>query len=189
MKNNKYLKVMFGKTSGADSNFEYKINEVNIANNWNPNAKDPKEMGGFNFSTETKILRWLVRGDTIYDVIIPDDAEIVECESESAPHGVFRTNKIILLNPRKITDDIAMEIYLKSDLPEKSYYKALAGLAIRGHSSTCKKLIKARINRNNIDLVLNEIADFITPDKATGGGNIEVYNEVINILNNIKAEK
>ncbi len=30
-------------------------------------------MGGFNFSTEDKILRWLVRGDTLYDVIIPED--------------------------------------------------------------------------------------------------------------------
>ena len=64
----KYLKVMFGNKG---VNFEYKINEVNIANNWNPTTYEPKEMGGFNFSTEDKILRWLVRGDTIYDVEVP----------------------------------------------------------------------------------------------------------------------
>ncbi len=59
----KYLKVMFGTISGADSN------------QWNPNSLQAKEMGGFNFSTEDKILRWLVRGDAIY-VEIPEDAEV-----------------------------------------------------------------------------------------------------------------
>lgn len=48
-------------------------------------------MGGFNFSTESKILRWLVRGDTIYDVELPEDAEVVDCPSNSASHGVFRS--------------------------------------------------------------------------------------------------
>ena len=32
----KYVKVIFGN-KGAD--YEYKIDEVNIANKWNPNAK------------------------------------------------------------------------------------------------------------------------------------------------------
>lgn len=83
----KYLKVMFDNKGVI---FEYKINEVNIADTWNPNTFDPKEMGGFNFSTEDKILRWLVRGDTIYDVEIPDDAEIIDCPSESAHLEVIR---------------------------------------------------------------------------------------------------
>ncbi len=41
----KYLKVMFNNTSGADNNLKYKLNDVNVANNWNPSAKAPKEMG------------------------------------------------------------------------------------------------------------------------------------------------
>lgn len=158
----KYLKVMFGN-KGVD--FEYKIGEINIANTWNPNTYDPKEMGGFNFSTEDKILRWLVRGDTIYDVEIPDDAEIIDCPSESAPHGVFRSNKIILSNPRPMTDDLAMDFYLKSDLPEKSYYKALAGVAIRGYINTAKKIFEDKINSNNIKLAFNEFKDFISQGK------------------------
>ena len=36
----KYLKVMFDDISGANSNLKYKINEVNIDNNFNPNACD-----------------------------------------------------------------------------------------------------------------------------------------------------
>lgn len=107
---------MFGTNSGADKKLEYKLNEVNIADVWNPNEVDPKKKGGFNFSTETKILRWLIRGDTVYDVKIPNDAEIIECPSESTPYGVFRSNKIIISNPRVVTDELAMGFYLKSDL-------------------------------------------------------------------------
>ena len=56
VKNEKYLKVMFGNKSNANG-LEYKIGELNVANKWNPKLNDPKEMGGFNFSTESKILR------------------------------------------------------------------------------------------------------------------------------------
>lgn len=121
--NKEYLKVMFGENSDADSGVKYKIGEVNIATHWNPKAYNPKDMGGFNFSVEDKIIRWLVRGDTIYKVTIPDDAEVIDCPSESAPHGVFRTNKIILSDPQEVTDSMALEFYKKSNLPTKSYLK------------------------------------------------------------------
>lgn len=126
-----------------------------LAKIWNPKELDPKKMGGFNSSTESKILRWLVRGDTIYDVELHEDAEVVDCPSNSAPHGVFRSNKIIISNPRIVTDDIAMELYLKSDLPEKSYYKAMAGCAVRGYMNTAFK-----VNKENVRLVTLEFEDF-----------------------------
>ena len=90
----KYVRVMDGIKSNQGG-FEFKIDEVNIANTWNPKATDSKEMGGFNFSTEGKILRWLHRGYTIYYVIIPDDAEVLLCNEEK---GIYRTNKIIVTN-------------------------------------------------------------------------------------------
>ncbi len=185
MENKKYVKVMFGTNSSADSSLNYKLDEVNMADHWNPKATNPEEMGGFNFSVEDKILRWLIRGDTIYDVKIPTDAEVIDCESVSAPHGVFRTNKIILTNPRKVTDEMAMEFYEKSNLPEKSYYKALAGLAIMGYRKTARKLIADRVNENNIEAVLTEIEDFITPRETNVTGNIEVYEEIMKILRNL----
>lgn len=180
----KYMKVMFGTKSGA-SNFEYKINEINVADIWNPKETDPDKMGGFNFSTETKILRWLVRGDTIYDVKVPEGAELIDVPHNTTPHGVFRANKIIISNPRPITDEMAMHLYKVSDIPEKSYYKALAGLAIRGCIDTCKLLIKEKINKDNIDFVLSEINDFTTPNDYNHG-NQEVFDEVMNILMDIK---
>lgn len=175
----KYLKVMFKTKSGA-SDFEYKIGEVNIANTWNPKENDPKKMGGFNFSTEDKILRWLVRGDTIYDVIVPNDAEIVDCPSESAPHGVFRSNKIIILNPRPVTDDLAMYLYKKSNLPEKSYYKAMAGCAVRGYLNTACKIFDDKVNKDNVRLVKREYEDFCKSD------NEKSFNPEIHLNSNTK---
>lgn len=186
----KYLKVMFGTNSGANSSFEYKINVVNVANNWNPNASDPKEMGGFNFSVEDKILRWLVRGDTLYDVEIPKGAEVIDCESASAPHGVFRTNKIIITNPRKVTDELAMELYLKSNLPEKSYYKAMAGCAVRGYINTAVKILEDKVNVDNVDLALEEFKDFcshndtgIFNENDLGNDTRRIYDMLLNIKN------
>ena len=100
----KYVRVMDGAKSNAGG-FEYKLDEVNIAKLWNPSTMEPDKMGGFNFGTEDKILRWLHRGDTIYDVDIPNDAIVILCDESK---GVYRSNKIIVSNPKKITDDLVL---------------------------------------------------------------------------------
>ena len=161
MKNKKYMKVMNGTTSHANG-FEYKIEQVNVTDNWNPDAEDAKDFGGFNFSTEDKILRWLLRGDTIYDVEIPQDAEIIEIDNQNAPQGVFRTNKIIIRNPRKITDDIVMDLYLKSELPEKTYFQCLTFLSFKNYDKVCKRIIEDKVNDKNIDLAIETIENFFT---------------------------
>lgn len=187
----KYLKVMFGSKSGA-SDFEYTLNEVNVAKVWNPNEMDPKKMGGFNFSTETKILRWLVRGDTLYDVIIPEDATVIDCPSPSAPLGVFRSNKIIISNPIIVTDEIAMNLYLKSELPEKSYFKAMAGCAVRGYINTALKIFDDKVNNKNIDLVISEYQNFCKPDDTNifdENKHLDKYTKIIyDKLLNLKQE-
>ena len=68
-KNNlKFIKAMFGNKSKAGSGFEYKIDEVNETDNWHPETMDGKEIGGFSFSVEEKLIRWIIRGDTLYYV-------------------------------------------------------------------------------------------------------------------------
>ena len=156
----KYVKVMNGTKSHANG-FEYKIDEINVANTWNPNANNPKDFGGFNFSTEDKILRYLHRGDTIYDVIIPDDAQLVEVESKNAPHGVFRSNKIIITNPKPLTEELEIELYKKSNLPEKTYYQCIVTSLYKKHINVAKYIIKDRINKNNIDAAIKEFENFI----------------------------
>ena len=155
----KFVKVMFNLTSGADKDFEYKIGEVNVASNWNPNAKNGKDFGGFNYCSEECILRWLHRGDTIYDVIIPDDAENVRLDGATT---IYRTNKIIISNPKKVDDELALYFYQISKIPEKSYYKALAVVSIMNYKKTAYAIFKDKINKDNIDEVLEEWNDFIS---------------------------
>lgn len=186
LRNKKYVRVMFGTTSGANG-FQFKENEINIAEMWNPNEIEPDLMGGFNFSVEDKILRYLVRGDTICDVTLPEDAQVIDCPSNSCPHGIFRANKIIVSNIRPMTDEIAMNFYKKADLPEKSFYKSFAGCAVRGYKNTTMQIIKDKVNENNIDLAISEFEDFVKPgyywDKK---GNEEFVLEVRKYLENIK---
>lgn len=125
----KYVRVMNGNVSHANG-FKFKINEVNISEKWNPKANNPDDFGGFNFSTEDKILRYLHRGDTIYDVEIPEDAEIIEVYSKNAPHGIFRSNKIIVCNPRTVTEELVIDLYKKSNLPKKNILSVFGYITI-----------------------------------------------------------
>lgn len=150
----KYVKVMFGN-KGA--NYEYKIDKVNIASNWNPKATSGREFGGFNYTTETCILRWLHRGDTIYDVEVPNDAENIKIEGATT---IYRTNKIIVRNPRKITDDMAYEFYKKANIPAKSYPKALCAVVLMGYEKTANAILKDKVNPENVEYYLEEWTDF-----------------------------
>lgn len=163
----KYIKLMDGTKSNA-GDFEIKLNEIVIADKWDTSTFDPVIMGGFNFSTDEKILRWIHRGDIIYDVDIPDDAEVIDCPSPNCPHGVFRSNKIILSNPRKLTEEMVMEFYKKSDLPEKTYYQCLVILSeFKNYTDVAKEILKEKINKENVDDCLAEFERFVI-DKHDG---------------------
>ena len=172
----KYLKLVDGTKSNANG-FEYKVGEVNIADMWNPNEKDPKKMGGFNFSVENKILRWVHRGDTLYDVEIPEDAEVVDCPSPNCPHGVFRSNKIILTNPRKVTEEMVMHFYLVSDLPINTYYQCIVVMLFRNYVGVARKIIEDKVNKDNIDDCIKEFERMIT-DKHDGIERTFNYDEL-----------
>lgn len=131
----RYAKVIFGVNSGH-SNYIYKIGAVNVAHNWNTNAISPALMGGFSFLTEENIFNWLYKGDTIYEVTIPLDAEIVNCYSENDLTNVYRTNKIILNNPREITDAIALKLYKISNKENKLNLNNIISLIERNFINT-----------------------------------------------------
>lgn len=178
----KCVKVMFGTKSGAKSDFEYKIGKVNIANNWNPTAKNGKEFGGFNYTTEDCIIRWLHRGDTIYDVEVPNDAENIKIESATT---IYRCNKIILKNPRKVTDEMALEFYRKSTIPEFSYYKAMASVAVMNYKNTALQIFKDKVNKDNIKVILEEWHDFLDKKESR---NTKTVRKITKLLNEIKGE-
>lgn len=177
----KYVKVMF---DNKDANYEYKIGKVNIANNWNPKATSGKDFGGFNYATEDCILRWLHRGDTIYDVEVPKDAENIKIEGATT---IYRTNKIIVKNPRKVTDDMAYKFYKKANIPEKSYAKALCAVTLMGYEKTANAILKDKVNPENVDYYLEEWNDFFN----FGGDGKRNTNVplIIDIHNKLKAIK
>lgn len=181
----KFVRVMNGLKSNAGG-FEYKLNEVNIANNWNPNANTPEKMGGFNYSTIDKILRWLHRGDTIYDVIIPDDAEVILCDEEK---GIYRTNKIIVTNPRKITDELVLDLYKKNTLPDKIVAQCLVTLLWKGRKEISKYIIKDRVDKNNIDNIINEYKDYVSDGDFNYDKLWDDAKEIFNILKEIKRKE
>lgn len=167
------------------SDFEYKLNEVNESNNWYPNADNPREFGGFNYCDEECVLRWLHRGDTIYDVEIPEDAENVKLDGTTT---IYRTNKIIVKNPRKVDDKLAFHFYQISKIPEKSYYKALGVVSIMNYKNTAYAIIKDKVNEDNIDEVLSEWNDFIEHggknDRKDLTGLVKEIDEVLNEIKN-----
>lgn len=177
----KYVKVMFGTTSGAKSDFEYKLNEVNISNNWNPEAQNGKDFGGFNYADEKCILRWLHRGDTIYDVEVPDDAENIKLEGATT---IYRTNKIIIKNPRKVDDELALYFYKISQIPEKSYYKALAAVSVMNYKKTAHLILQDKVNKDNINEVLEEWNNFISHggknDRKDLNGLVKEIDDLLN---------
>ena len=173
----KFVRVMDGTKSNAGG-FEYKLDEVNNASNWNPNSKEPDKMGGFNFGTEDKILRWLHRGDTIYDVNVPDDAEVVLCDIEK---GIYRSNKIIVSNPRIITDEIVLDLYKKTTLSNKIIAQCLMTLIWRNRIEICKFIIKDRVNNDNIDEILNEFENYAEKNSLESGYGKEIHNVLLDL--------
>lgn len=177
----KYLKAICVDRKYDDGR-KFPINEVIIADNWNIDATNKDELGGFNISVEDKILRWILRGDTLCEVELPQDAKVVEVASTTTPHGTFRTNKMILKNPVKITDEVAMELYLKSDIPEKAYFQILAYLAVEGFRGTCYKIINDKVTNKNIKDVLDIYDNFL---KIRTNPMPKLYNEILEVISNM----
>lgn len=184
----KYVRVMDGLRSNA-SGEEFKLDEVIEAKLWNPKEIEPDKMGGFNFGTEDKILRFIFRGDTIYDVIIPKDAEVIEVDKYK---GIYRANKIIVTNPRTITEDMVIEIYKNSNLPINRYFQCIYCLLFRKYINASKYIINDIVNKDNINEAIKEFEEFAARSNGNTTGIFD-YNklfpeakEIYNILINIR---
>ena len=187
----KYVRVMDGLKSNA-SGQEFKIDEVIISELWNPKETEPEKMGGFNFSTEDKILRFIFRGDTIYDVIIPDDAEVILVDEEK---GIYRANKIIVTNPKEITEDMVIDIYKRTTLPLNRLFQCIYCLLFRKYINASKMIINDLVNKDNIEEAIYEFEKFAS---RTNGNDIGIFDynklfpeakEIYNILLSIRNDK
>lgn len=156
-RNGKYYRVIHTIKEYNDRR-RFPINEIIISDKKvDLNATDTTKMGGFCISTYEYIFRWLIRGDTLCEVKIPEDSKIYKTVSDN---GIYLSDKIILTNPKKIDDNFAIELYLNSRLPEKSYFICIAVCAICGYINTALKVCKDKVNKNNIEMAMHEFEQF-----------------------------
>lgn len=178
----KYVRVMDNNVSN-ESGLEFKIGEVVESRDWDPFALERDDIKGICFSNEENILRWIRRGDTLYDVEVPFDGQIKQVPGTFTPNGLFRANKVIVSNPRVLTDDLCLELYFKSDMPEDTYPDVLAILAIKGFNKTCMQLIKDRVRDNNVDKFVDTYIKFVTDVSES---DLEPYNNYKDFLVDLK---
>ena len=67
---------------------------------------------------------------------------------------------------------MVFDFYKKSNLPEKSYFKAMAGITIRGFVNVASRIFEEKVNKENVNIAFSEFKDFLTPRDST-----EVFSE------------
>lgn len=162
-KTNKYYKLIYTeKKYENQTQFVFdKIIESNRKIDFNADIQS--KIGGFYISSYEYIFRWIIRGDTLCEVKIPDGEKIYKTISEN---GIYVANKIILTNPQKIDDNFAMKLYLDSTLPETSYFKAMIACAICGYMNTAIKVCENKVNKDNINTAIYECEEFCKRRKS-----------------------
>ena len=183
----KYLKWVFGTKIAKKENQNFKLNEVIEADTWDPYNDDWDKRGGFNFTNVSCALRWISRGDTLYEVEIPEDAEVVDVKNDKTPGGIFIANKIILKNPIPISEELILDCYDKSKLPESTYFECIGILAFRGYYNIALKIIEDKVNMNNIDLAIEKYKRALKPWHE---GNVDrnSYDKCLEVLEEIKSD-
>lgn len=180
----KYLKWAFKDNIGHRAKQKFEIDKVITCDTWDPDNTDWDKRGGFNFTNEECALRWMSRGDTLYEVEIPQDGEILEVKNDKTPGGIIVANKVILRNPIPISEELLMEFYKKSKLPLTTYFECIGLLASRGYYDIALNLIKDKVNMDNIDLALNKFNSSI---KTGHKVDYVCYNKVKEVLEEINS--
>ena len=179
----KYLKWIFNRDVGEDKKFQ--VGKVTCCDTWDPTNTDWDKRGGFNFTNEESAFRWMSRGDTLYEVTLPDDAEMIEVKNDKTPGGIMVTNKIIINNPVPISEELLLDLYNKSKLPLTTYFETIGFLAARSYYDLALKVIKDKINMDNIDIAIEEFNDSI---KSWHSVDNDTYNSVKEVLDEIKSD-
>ena len=94
------------------------------------------------------------------------------------------TNKIILKNPKEISEDLIMDFYKKSNLPLSTYFECIRVLANRGYYDIALIIIKDKVTIDNIDLALERFNHSNNPDADI---NEDCHNKVKEVLEEIKS--
>ena len=180
----KYLKWVFKDNIGHRDNQKFEIGKIITCDTWDPKNPDWEKRGGFNFTNEECALRWMSRGDTLYEVEIPEDGEVLEVRNDKTPGGIIVANKIIIKNPIPISEELLIDFYNKSKLPLSTYFECIGLLATRGYFDIALKIIKDKVTMDSIDLALDKFNNSIKPWREV---DYNCYNKVKEILDEIKS--
>lgn len=180
----KYLKWAFGTNVGHRKNEKFEIGKVITRDMWDPDNSDWDKRGGFNFTNEECALRWVSRGDTLYEVEVPSDAKIIEVKNDKTPRGIFVANKIILKNPKPVSEKLLLDFYNKSKLPLSTYFECIRILAYRGYYDLSLKIIKDKVDMSNIDFSIEKFSKSLRKEH---NADYACYNKVKEVLEEIKS--
>lgn len=144
----KYYKMLYGKTSyGSERAYEHKINELVCHNNFDG---DPlHNFGGFFVADKSVILRFLTWGTTLYEVLVPDNAQIVEMSGGAVASGVYKVDKMILCNPIQLDDSMVLELIQNSCLSDSAWFETASLCALHGFRESALCIINSYVNKEN----------------------------------------
>ena len=100
--------------------------------------------------------------------------------------GVYRSNKIIVSNPKKITDDLVMDLYKKTTLSNKILADCLVTLIWKDRIKISKYIINDRVNKNNVDEFYTEFMNYSSKNNFENDKLKAKYKELENMLLKIK---
>lgn len=75
-----------------------------------------------------------------------------------------------------------MNLYLKSDLPDNTYFQCLTFLSLRDYDKVCKKIIEDRVNKDNVKQAIETFTTFFELKEENKN---ECYNKVYQSLKKI----
>ena len=106
--------------------------------------------------------------------------------------GVFRSNRIIVTNPRKITEDMVINIYKKSTLSINRYFQCIYCLLFRKYINASRYIINDIVNKENVNEAIKEFEDFAARSNGNTTGIFDYdklfpeAKEIYNILKDIR---
>ena len=138
-----------------DNAFTFEIDKINVCENF-----DETQMhgGGFYFLDEENILNFLGYGMTVYDVVIPNDANVIQFVDDVLE---YKTDKIIITNPRKVDKEFVEEMLTKGKISNKKIVGVIGDL-IKKDENELAELVFGKIEPNDID-----VADAIINSKIS----------------------
>ena len=77
---------------------------------------------------------------------------------------------------------MALEFYKKSTIPEFAYYKAMAPVAVMNYKNTAMQIFKDKVNKDNIDVVLEEWHDYKKKKDDRTNETVELITDKLNEL-------